>query len=507
MTSGSTRDTAPASGSIRDASDSPADDGGKGQEERPALESGPPQGAADPARRPPPYLKAALEAAEAARARAAEVRARYDELAVAMLASQPRPAGEVDESSGHPASLAVAPPVRPEGQPGPRFAPRAANGHEDGAEAQTSAAGRFFSVLHRPPRQRLALLCLAGLLSGGVAGAALGGFHFLIFGQQPAVPGAAAPQAQPADPAGSAAAVAEAEAQRGGRASGRRGIEVLSELPRADVRTPEAGNPGPARPEASSGAAAGEKAQREQVRVAAVAPRLTPGPALEPVQPDAAAPPEPAADAPRAEPAAPTAPDPVPAKPMTEPDLAGKPLPLPPPAAPRDGGAVPGEVAAAKAGPDAWSELYEHARRLEEEGDLEEAIAAYKEAVAADPRHAVTFYDLGYAQQKAGRPEAAIAAYRAALDRNPKHAYAHYNLGYLLQQRGSLGAAIANYREAAVLDQDNPYVFYNWGEILDRQGDVQGAIDLYKRASELAPDGPPGLDAKARLDRLEEDAG
>jgi tetratricopeptide (TPR) repeat protein len=491
MTSGGTRGMEPVSAATRDASDGPGAGGdnarGSGHPVDGIESEGLAQEAPALARRPPPYLKAALEAAQAARARAAEVRARYQ---TDLAATVPKPPSAIANHGDTafrqeqgPATGAPVLPSLPEALPGPRFAPRIEDGRRPGRQATTGAHG-FFSSLGRRPRLRLAFLCLVGLLSGGVAGAALGAFHFLIFGQEPAAPEMALPEARPEGPAPRVAEVNSLD-----RESDRRGTEVLSSLPQAEVQTRKPDEP------ALASAVEGAKVEDERIDLAEVTPTLTPVPILEPLELDAATPPDEAA-------AGPPPPDPVPAKPAPEPDVAG--VPRPPPPAPREAAVAPEIVAAFEAGPEGWNDLYQSARSLEEEGRLEEAIATYKAAVAADPRHAATFYDLGYAQQKASRPKAAIAAYRSALERNPDHAYAHYNLGYLLQQQGALGAAVASYREAAVLDQDNPYVFYNWGEILDRQGDIEGAIDLYKRASDLAPDGPPGLDAKARLDRLQE---
>jgi tetratricopeptide (TPR) repeat protein len=478
MTSDESRDT------DRDASDGPgsmpAEPRTFGRAEDGAEVQGP-----EPARRPPPYLRAALEAAQAARARAAEVRARYPNgLAAPARQQAPVVPSHDDGRAGQEREAglgASVPPSRPE-VPGPRFAPRPGNGG-GGRSRPTAMAHGLFSGRGRRSRLRLALFCLIGLLSGGVAGAALGAFHFLIFGEEPVAPqvAVAGSHADGMEPRGD-----EVEGQGPVREDGRSGIEVLSSLPIADARTPE-----PAVTSSKAAAARDANVEAERSDIAEVTP--APAPVLKWVVLDAGPPADAGAGPP---------PEPVPAKPVPEADLAGLPLPSPP--APREAALAPEVLAALEAGPEAWSDLYQSARALEDEGRLEEAISAYKAAVAADPGHAATFYDLGYAQQKAGRLKAAIASYRSALERNPKHAHAHYNLGYLLQRQGSLGAAVASYRQAAVLDQDNPYVFYNWGEILDEQGDIEGAIDLYKRASELAPDGPPGRDAKARLDRLQE---
>lgn len=344
---------------------------------------------------------------------------------------------------------------------------------------------RLFGPLEGRPRLRVATLCLLGLLSGGLAGASLAALHLALFGPDPvlseAEPAAAAPVRAPA----SAPAVQS-------------GPKDAFELRPAQMAEGSAAEPVPAvgEDDATAAAVADTDDIAPPERAAAVltpSRPLIPEPARSPsVKPEVIAMPA----------AKPHVASPGPAKPAPGAG-AGEPAPpAPSPPPPRHGVAL-AEPAAGEGGAAEWKTLYKLAHRLQADGDPERAIAAFGRAAAADPSHAATFYDWGYALQKAGRPEAAIEKYRRALELEPDHAYAHYNLGYLLQQKGDLAGASASYREAAALDDGNPYVFYNWGEILRRQGDIEGAIALYRRAVRLAPDRQPGLDARARLQQLE----
>ena len=61
------------------------------------------------------------------------------------------------------------------------------------------------------------------------------------------------------------------------------------------------------------------------------------------------------------------------------------------------------------------------------------------------PNHPETHYNLGNTLQEQGDLDAAIASYNKALQLNPNHPDAHNNLGNSLKEKGNLDAAIASY--------------------------------------------------------------
>ena len=63
------------------------------------------------------------------------------------------------------------------------------------------------------------------------------------------------------------------------------------------------------------------------------------------------------------------------------------------------------------------------------QGKLEEAIAAYRQAIGLKSDYAEAHYNLGVALTDQGKLEEAIAAYRQAIGIKPDYAEAHSNLG------------------------------------------------------------------------------
>jgi tetratricopeptide (TPR) repeat protein len=100
----------------------------------------------------------------------------------------------------------------------------------------------------------------------------------------------------------------------------------------------------------------------------------------------------------------------------------------------------------------AWNRLGD-ALRLQ--GDLDGAVAAYREVVRVHPDSApVARLALGTALQQKGDLEGAAAVYREALRVDPKNYSAEFGMGLCLQDRGDLEGAAAAFREAARLDDE-----------------------------------------------------
>lgn len=72
---------------------------------------------------------------------------------------------------------------------------------------------------------------------------------------------------------------------------------------------------------------------------------------------------------------------------------------------------------------------HDFGRRAGEAGHLEEAIAHFRAALEADPRHFESWRDLGVALHRAGDPGRAVDAYAQALRLQPEDATTHYYCG------------------------------------------------------------------------------
>jgi tetratricopeptide (TPR) repeat protein len=119
---------------------------------------------------------------------------------------------------------------------------------------------------------------------------------------------------------------------------------------------------------------------------------------------------------------------------------------------------------------------------LMDEGNLDGAVAAYRQAIKHDPTFAKAHTNLGAALRAKGDVDGAIAAYRDAIKHDPTDAYAHNNLGNALRAKGDLDGAVAAYRQAIRHDPTDADMHANLGDALTAKGDLDGAIAAYKEA-------------------------
>jgi len=130
---------------------------------------------------------------------------------------------------------------------------------------------------------------------------------------------------------------------------------------------------------------------------------------------------------------------------------------------------------------------YDRGLAAHRQGRLDEAITAYRLAIAATPAFAEALNALGIALQQRGDLASAIAHYRAALEAKPDYASACGNLGAALFTQGEIAAALDYYRRAIDLRPDHADAHYNLGKALHEGGDAAGAIECYRRATTFEP--------------------
>jgi tetratricopeptide (TPR) repeat protein len=121
-------------------------------------------------------------------------------------------------------------------------------------------------------------------------------------------------------------------------------------------------------------------------------------------------------------------------------------------------------------------------------GQLDEAIAEFRESLRLNHDSAPTQYNLGFALSARGRRDEAIAAFQEALRIDPDYAQAHNNLGALLQLAGQPDAALEHYRRAAALRPDNVEAHTNLGQLLSNRGRLVEAVAQFTAALGLSAD-------------------
>src|SRR4030095_15588501 len=85
--------------------------------------------------------------------------------------------------------------------------------------------------------------------------------------------------------------------------------------------------------------------------------------------------------------------------------------------------------------------LYKEAFAHFAQGRLDEAVAGYRSAVAADPKLAIAWNGLAMALEKAGDLDAAIEAARRLIELEPDEALGHTSLSRFYQRKGMIPEA------------------------------------------------------------------
>jgi eukaryotic-like serine/threonine-protein kinase len=119
---------------------------------------------------------------------------------------------------------------------------------------------------------------------------------------------------------------------------------------------------------------------------------------------------------------------------------------------------------------------------LSKNGDRAGAVAAYKEAVRYDPTYAPAHYGLALARENQWELVEAETEYREAIRIDPAYVPARVNLGIILRDRGDLVGAEAEHREAVRIEPRHLLARFNLGLTLRRKGDLDGAIVEYEEA-------------------------
>lgn len=157
--------------------------------------------------------------------------------------------------------------------------------------------------------------------------------------------------------------------------------------------------------------------------------------------------------------------------------------------------AAPGESAApdaaaeeAPAPPPPEDGRLARARELEQQGDVEGAIALYREVLQDLPNHLKARNNLGVLFDRRGEYALALEQYEAARATDPDNVEVLLNLGAVLGALGRFEQAERELRRAQRLDPERADVHANLGILCFKRGLYAQADLELKRAIELAPD-------------------
>ncbi len=124
------------------------------------------------------------------------------------------------------------------------------------------------------------------------------------------------------------------------------------------------------------------------------------------------------------------------------------------------------------------------AQRLEGEGRIDEAEAAYRRSLALAPDHADACLNLGALLCDAGRGADAVQIYSEGLVRCPDVGSLHFNLAVALEDLGERAAALKSYERCLALEPRSADAHFNAARLHDQLGQMQQAVrhfNAYRR--------------------------
>jgi tetratricopeptide (TPR) repeat protein len=124
---------------------------------------------------------------------------------------------------------------------------------------------------------------------------------------------------------------------------------------------------------------------------------------------------------------------------------------------------------------------------LHQQGQLPQAEALYRQALALAPRNFDALHLLGVIRHQGGRSAEAIALLGQALAIKPNEAPAHSNLGLALAELGRLEDAVASFDRALSLQGDFADALLNRGNVQARLGRHADALASYDAVLALRP--------------------
>lgn len=152
--------------------------------------------------------------------------------------------------------------------------------------------------------------------------------------------------------------------------------------------------------------------------------------------------------------------------------------------------------------------LFDFAVAFSEKKKYDEAVPAWRKALALDPDDPRAHDNLGVALAETGKFDEAIAEYRKSLELNSGSSHTHNNLGTVLAEKGMLDEALQHFEKSVELNPDNASAQINLGNALSLTKKPGEALVHLRRGVELDPESASGQNdlgiALARANNLDE---
>jgi tetratricopeptide (TPR) repeat protein len=145
-------------------------------------------------------------------------------------------------------------------------------------------------------------------------------------------------------------------------------------------------------------------------------------------------------------------------------------------------------------------QLLDEAVILEEQGDLEDAIACYRLILAHDGPSSDLCFQLAELLYRQGETSSACERYFMAVELDSHFVEARANLGCVLAELGQNELAVAVFKGALTLHPDYADVHHHLAEVLEELDCSEEAKDHWREFLRLTPNSPWAQEAKNRLE-------
>jgi tetratricopeptide (TPR) repeat protein len=132
---------------------------------------------------------------------------------------------------------------------------------------------------------------------------------------------------------------------------------------------------------------------------------------------------------------------------------------------------------------------------LRSQGDAEEALALFREALDLDSSNKRARFGIIDCYGSLGRLEETLPMYDGLLDSD----LVRYNYGNTLAQLGRFPEAAKQFEIVTQMNPDFANAYNNWGNTVEQMGDLEAAVELIEIALKLEPDHPDALASLARM--------
>ena len=160
--------------------------------------------------------------------------------------------------------------------------------------------------------------------------------------------------------------------------------------------------------------------------------------------------------------------------------------------------------AMASVAPGTGDDLFAQGNTLSAEGKFAEAEAAYRQAIAIDPKKASYWQNLGVTYYQMQRLSDAEQSLKTGLQLTPNDAQLNYLLGIVYLQMARYSDSGVYLLKANQLDPNLPEPYYGLGVLYKQQGKRDEAIRAFEKIPGVGPGQDPSAipNAQAELDAL-----